>query len=107
MTKTELLKQCAQWVKEDDWWDICDYLFELGFNCQQVAKYVVDADDDGYEQSIVYRVESLPGGNDFIFFHFAISYGNAGWEGMGVNLLEVEPYITTRYKYIKNWSDDD
>jgi hypothetical protein len=105
MTKTELLKKCARWVAENDWWDITDHLFELGYNCQEVANYVEDADDKGFEQTVVFKVESLPH-TPFLHFHFAINYYGGRWDEVP-QLSEVTPYVTTRYKYLKNWTDDD
>lgn len=109
MFKNELLKKCADFVADieyNDWSELPDFLFELGYNCQELASYVEDADDKGYEQIHVYRVESLPG-VDFMHFHFAIAYGAGGWSSLGISLHEVTPYVTTRYKFIKNWTDDD
>jgi hypothetical protein len=106
MTKEELLKQCAEWVKDDDWWDLPDYLFELGFSCQQIASYIEDADDKGYEHANIYVVETLPGRGVPISLYIGIYYCGGRWD-YSPQLCEVEPYITTRYKYIKNWTDED
>lgn len=110
-TKSELLKAFAKEVKAYNFWDAGDWFFERGFNCHKLDEYVHSADSGGYEERIIWLVESFRGADVFLHFHFAVVIYGGNRSANPPELYEATPYVTTRYttvldNYVNGVKDD-
>jgi hypothetical protein len=97
ITKEKLLLDLCHYLNEEGYGDIEVFFKENNIKISQIDSYVYDADDKGYSEHTIYKVELK---EPFYFIH---EWYGGKWESLGSAVYIAEAYQATRYKII---SDD-